>query len=65
MGAPSTTLGTVTTADAINNIYGIAYGGAIFEANDPNLWGPVVGEIVLAAYLPSAGQWVILAIVTP
>lgn len=60
-GPPSTLLAQVTWADAGNAIYGIAYSGQIFEAVDPNGTQPAVGDMVLADYLPSSGQWVIIA----
>ncbi len=43
-------------------IYGIAVGGQVYEAADPNGVAPAVGNSVLADYLPSARQWVIVAI---
>ena len=62
---PTTTLGTITYAPTAPNTepYGLAREGAIFEAADPNDITPVVGDLVLADYLPSSGQWIIVTIV--
>lgn len=59
---PTTTMGAVVSVNGA--VCGIAYGGQIFEATDPQGLVPSVGVTVLADYLPSARQWVIVAIVT-
>ncbi len=45
-------------------VYGIAASGQVYEATDPNGIAPAVGDSILADYLPSARQWVIVAILT-
>ena len=60
---PSTTIATITYAAAAGGNYGVAYGGQIYEAVDPLELEPAVADTVLIDYLPSAGQWVIVAIV--
>lgn len=64
LGPPTTTIGVITSVDAINGVYGLAYGGRIFEAADPSAVAPVVGDHVLADYLPSSSQWILVAIIT-
>ena len=59
---PSTTMGVVTLVDA--GTIGIAREGVVFEAVDIYSLGVAVGDTVLADYLPSSGQWIIVAIVT-
>jgi len=61
-GKTYTTIRAVVT-HAAAPIYGIAVGVQIFEAADPQLVAPLVGDVVLADYLPSSGQWLILAVV--
>ena len=60
---PTTSIiGVIVSVSGI--IYGIAYQGQIFEATDNTGVGPAVGNVVLADYLPSSGQWIVVAIIT-
>lgn len=63
----TTAFGVVTSAP-VGGPFGIAIqagGGQIYEAQDPLGLAPVVTNTVLADWLPSGGQWVIVAIVPP
>jgi len=57
----STAFGTIVTVAA--PIYGVAVGQQCYEAADLLSIAPAVGDVVLADWLPSSGQWVIVAIV--
>jgi len=61
---PTTTIFGVIVSSDPGGILGIANEGEIFEAADLLGLAPVVGDTVLADYLPSSGQWIVVAIVT-
>lgn len=56
---PTTAIGTVVLIAP----YAVAVAGQVYEAVDPQTWAPVVGDSVLIDYLPSSGQWIIVAII--
>ena len=58
---PSTTIAIVTLVDGTT--IGIAREGVVFEGVDIYSLGVAVGDTVLADYLSSSGQWIIVAIV--
>mgnify|MGYP001578010629 CR=1 FL=1 len=58
----TTAFGVITTASG--TVFGVLVGDQIYEGQDPLSIGPVVGDAVLVDWLPSSGQWVIVAIVT-
>lgn len=60
---PTTTIFGVIVSAGPGGILGIANEGEIFEAADLLGLTPVVGDTVLADYLPSSGQWIVVAIV--
>ena len=57
---PSSIIAIVTENPAAGS-YGLAWGGMVFEASDPSSQAPAVGALVLADYLPSSRQWIIVA----
>lgn len=56
----TTVFGIIVTAAAP---YGIAVQGQVYEAADPLAFAPTTGDTVLADWLPSAGQYVIVGVV--
>ncbi len=56
---PTTAIGTLCSDAAPLSV---AVQGQIYEAVDPQAWGPVAGDTVLVDYLPVSGQWVIVAV---
>lgn len=57
---PSSIIATITDNPAAGS-YGLTWGGTVFEASDPSGIAPAVGALVLADYLPSSRQWIIVA----
>lgn len=57
---PTTLLGMVLSVTG--TVYGVTSRGAVFEATDIYNLGPVVADKVVMDWLPSAGQWIIVAI---
>lgn len=55
---PSSAIATVTFATA--SVFGVAWGGAIFEAADPFGIEPEVGDAVLVDWLPASQGWIIV-----
>lgn len=59
-GTPTTLLGMVLSVTG--TVFGVTSRGAVFEATDIYGLGPVVADRVVMDWLPSAGQWLIVAI---
>jgi hypothetical protein len=57
---PTSIIATITANPAAGS-YGLTWGGTVFEASDPSGIAPAVGALVLADYLPSSRQWIIVA----
>lgn len=58
---PDTILGVITFLDGAG-IFGIAYRGRTFEAADPLGLDPALGDTVVAEYLQSAAQFIIVGV---
>jgi hypothetical protein len=57
---PTTLLAMVISI--AGTVYGVTSRGAVFEATDVYALGPAAGDRVVLDWLPSAGQWLIVAI---
>jgi hypothetical protein len=61
----TTVFGHIISVSGSGIVCGMVREGTVYEANDILSIGPVVGDMVLADYLPSSRQWIIVAIVPP
>jgi hypothetical protein len=59
--SPSSIVGIITYVNL--TVFGVTFQGEIFEAADVYGVAPIVGDVVLADYIPSARQWAIVTIV--
>lgn len=55
----TTAFGVITTASG--GVFGVLVGDQIYEAQDPLGIAPALNAAVLVDWLPSAGQWVVVA----
>jgi len=56
----TTAFGVITSV--AGTIYGVLVGDQIYEGQDPQALAPVLGNTVLVDWLPSANQWLIVAV---